>query len=185
MATIEPSNFKGEQVTLAGKTYTDIVSLNEPAKSAYIQCSWFNDKQIKHMEAGLKAIGQNPTVSLKRSHHPLSHQYNDINVEEHPEVMEDFEWQACTYAMDMSNLYGNDLGIGLYVPSAEDSGQAYEQGALRAAHIPNILVIPDEEADVPLNLMIGMGNTRIIKLSELATFDFNDVTYVPYTGKVF
>ena len=185
MATIEPRNFKGEQVTLAGKTYTDIVSLDEPAKSAYIQCSWFNDKQIKHMEAGLKAIGQNPTVSLKRSHHPLSHQYNDINVEEHPEVMEDFEWQACTYAMDMSNLYGNDLGIGLYVPSDPDEGLTYECGALKAAHKANIIVIPDDEMDVPMNLMMGMGNTRIIKLSELHKFDFNNVTYERYTGKVF
>ena len=185
MATIEPINFKGEQVTLAGKTYTDIVSLNEPAKSAYIQCSWFNDKQIKHMEAGLKAIGQNPTVSLKRSHHPLSHQYNDINVEEHPEVMEDYEWQENTYQMDMSNLYGKDLGIGLYVPSAPDEGLTYECGALKAAHKANIIVIPDDEMDVPMNLMMGMGNTHIIKLSELPTFDFSNVTYERYTGKVF
>ena len=178
-------NTKMETVTLMGKDYQDLTYIDQPAVSAYIQCSWFSDKQIKHMNKGLEAIAQNPTVSLKRSHHPLSHQYNGINVEEHPEVMEDYEWQENTYQMDMSNLYGKDLGIGLYVPSDVDEGQAYEQGALRAAHIPNIIVIPDDEMNVPMNLMVGMGNTRIIKLSELHKFDFNNVTYERYTGKVF
>lgn len=185
MATIEPINFKGEQVTLAGKTYTDIVSLNEPAKSAYIQCSWFNDKQIKHMEAGLKAIGQNPTVSLKRSHHPLSHQYKDINVNDHPEVMDNLEWQSSTYLMDVTAMNRSSFGIGLYLPSDEDSGQAFEQGFLNACHKPNILVIPDKEKDIPLNLMIGKGNTEIILLSQLSTYNFNDIIYKPYGGKVF
>lgn len=178
-------NTKMETVTLMGKDYQDLTYIDQPAVSAYIQCSWFSDKQIEHMNKGLEAIAQNPTVSLKRSHHPLSHQYNDINVEEHPEVMEDYEWQENTYQMDMSNLYGKDLGIGLYVPSDVDEGQAYEQGALKAAHIPNIIVIPDDEMNVPMNLMVGMGNTRIIKLSELHKFDFNNVTYERYTGKVF
>lgn len=178
-------NTKMETVTLMGKDYQDLTYIDQPAVSAYIQCSWFSDKQIEHMNKGLEAIAQNPTVSLKRSHHPLSHQYNGINVEEHPEVMEDYEWQENTYQMDMSNLYGKDLGIGLYVPSDVDEGQAYEQGALKAAHIPNIIVIPDDEMNVPMNLMVGMGNTRIIKLSELHKFDFNNVTYERYTGKVF
>ena len=44
---------------------------------------------MKFMEEGLEAIGENPTVSLEYSHHPLSHQYNNINVNEHPEVMDD------------------------------------------------------------------------------------------------
>lgn len=178
-------NTKIETVTLMGKNYQDLTYIEQPAVSAYIQCSWFSDKQIEHMNKGLEAIAQNPTVSLKRSHHPLSHQYNGINVEEHPEVMEDYEWQENTYQMDMSNLYGKDLGIGLYVPSDVDEGIAYECGALKAAHKANIIVIPDDEMDVPMNLMMGMGNTRIIKLSELPDFDFSNVTYERYTGKVF
>lgn len=173
------------EVTLAGKKYQDKTYKYRPVVSAYIQCSWFDDKQMKFMEEGLKAIGQNPTVSLEYSHHPLSHQYKDINVNDHPEVMDDLEWQSSTYLMDVTAMNRSSFGIGLYLPSDEDSGQAFEQGFLNACHKPNILVIPDEEKDIPLNLMIGKGNTDIILLSQLSTYNFNDIIYKPYGGKVF
>lgn len=173
-------------VTLLGKEYTDITDSSEAAPvHAYIQCSWFSDKQIKFMEDGLTAIGQNLTVSLKYSHHPLSHQYKDINVNEHPEVMSNLEWQQNTFQMDMNAIYSKQLGIGLYMPSEIDDGQAYEQGVLNALHKPNVLVIPDDEKQVPMNLMVGCGNTQIITLSELANFNFHDIVFKPYSGKVF
>ena len=90
------------EVTLAGKKYQDRIYMYMPVASAYIQCSWFDDKQKKFMEEGLKAIGQNPTVSLEYSHHPLSHQYKDINVNDHPEVMDNLEWQSSTYLIIFS-----------------------------------------------------------------------------------
>lgn len=172
-------------VTLAGKTYQDITYRNKPVNNAYIQCSWFDDQQIAFMEAGLKAIGQNPTVSLEYSHHPLSHQYNDINVEEHPEVMDDFEWQESTFLMDQTAMDRSSLGIALYLPDDEDSGIAYEMGYLRASHKLNVIVLPDDKMNIPLNLMIGMGNTNIIPFSQLKTYDFTDVIFKPYKGKVF
>ena len=178
-------NIKSTKVTLAGKTYEDITYTDKPVGNAYIQCSWFDDKQMKFMEEGLKAIGQNPTVSLGYSHHPLSHQYKNINVNDHPEVMDDLEWQSSTYLMDVTAMNRSSFGIGLYLPSDEDSGQAFEQGFLNACHKPNIIVIPDEEKDIPLNLMIGKGNTDIILLSRLSTYNFNDIIYKPYKGKVF
>lgn len=178
-------NNKAKEVTLAGKTYTDITSTDKPVGNAYIQCSWFDDKQMKFMEAGLEAIGENPTVALEYSHHPLSHQYKDINVNEHPEVMGNLEWEQSTYQMDATAMDRSNFGIGLYIPSDIDDGVAYEEGYLKASHKPNIVVIPDDEIDVPLNLMVGMGNTDVIVLSQLPTYNFTDIIYKPYGGKVF
>lgn len=185
MATIEKATIKPYKVVLAGKEYYDLHKINQPGVSAYIQCSWFSDNQMHFMEEGLKALAGNLTFNLANSHHPLSHQYNDINVNDHPEVMNDFEWQQSTYNMDITAMNTYQLGVGLYLPSDEDSGQAFEQGFLNACHKPNILVIPDEEKDIPLNLMIGKGNTDIILLSQLSTYNFNDIIYKPYGGKVF
>lgn len=183
--TINEDNFKAKGVTLAGKTYTDITSTDKPVGSAYIQCSWFDDKQIKFMEEGLKAIGLNPTVSLEYSHHPLSHQYKNINVNDHPEVMDDLEWQLCTANMDVEAMKRHPFGIGLYMPSDPDEGITWESGFLYASHKPNLVVIPKKEINVPINLMM-IKNTQIITIDKLATFDFNkDLIYKPYTGKVF
>lgn len=173
------------EVTLAGKKYQDKTYKYKPVVSAYIQCSWFDDKQMKFMEEGLKAIGQNPTVSLEYSHHPLSHQYKDINVNDHPEVMDDLEWQHATINLDIEAMKEKAMGIALYMPSDPDVGISWESGFLYASHKPNLVVIPNDETNVPINLMM-IGNTQIITIEKLATFDFNkDLIYKPYTGKVF
>jgi nucleoside deoxyribosyltransferase len=174
-----------QKVVLAGKEYEDKHYVIKPSVSAYIQCSWFSNNQMHFMEEGLKALAGNLTFNLANSHHPLSHQYNDINVNDHPEVMDDFEWQQSTYNMDITAMNTYQLGVGLYLPNEIDDGQGYEQGYLNAIHKPNLLVIPDD-CETPLNLMVGMGNTQIIKLSELQSFDFNhDLIYKPFKGKVF
>lgn len=173
-------------VELAGRQYRDVTdnTIVSPVR-AYIQCSWFSPEETDFMEKGLEALGLNPSVSLQYSHHPLSHQYNDIDVNEHPEVMGDREWQQNTYLLDENAMYGMEMGIGFFMPSKPDVGQAYEQGVLHALHKPNVLVIPDDEKNIPLNLMVGCGNTRIITLSEAIDFDFHDVMFKPYDGKVF
>lgn len=183
--TIIDNSYYFAEVTLAGKKYQDRIYMRMPVASAYIQCSWFDDKQMKFMEEGLKAIGQNPTVSLEYSHHPLSHQYKDINVNDHPEVMDNLEWQLCTANMDVEAMKRHPLGIGLYMPSDPDEGIAWESGFLYASHKPNLVVIPKEDFNVPINLMM-IKNTQIITIDKLADFDFNtDLIYKPYTGKVF
>lgn len=160
---------------------------NDPEVSpvkAYIGCSWFNDEQVALMNAGLKAIESNPTVSRKFSHYPLDFQYKDLNVTEHPEVMEDIEWQVQTFRSDIAGIQSSDIGIMLYNPSQIDDGIAYECGALATMNKPVVVVIPDEDTK-PLNLMIAYGVTRIIKLSELAEFDFRHITLGTYQGRVF
>ena len=155
-----------QKVVLAGNEYEDKHYVLKPSVSAYIQCSWFSDNQMRYMEEGLELLSDNLTFNLANSHHPLSHQYNDINVNDHPEVMDDFEWQHSTYNMDITAMNTYPLGVGLYLPDEIDDGQGFEQGYLNAIHKPNLLVIPDD-CKTPLNLMVGMGNTQIIKLSEL------------------
>lgn len=178
-------NTKSTKVALAGKEYIDTIYTDKPVGNAYIQCSWFDDKQMKFMEEGLKAIGLNPTVSLEYSHHPLSHQYKNINVNEHPEVMDDLEWQQATLNLDITAMKLHPFGIALYMPSDPDVGISWESGFLYASHKPNLVVIPKDETNVPINLMM-IGNTQIITIDKLATFDFNkDFIYKPYTGKVF
>lgn len=182
---MEEQQMNVNKVTLAGKTYDDITYKTNKVNTAYIQCSWFSPKQLKFMEEGLTALGKNPTISLKYSHHPLSHQYNDINVEEHPEVMDDLEWQHGTINLDIEAMKANPIGVALYMPSEPDEGIAWESGYLYASHKPNLVVIPSNETNVPINLMM-IGNTQIITIDKLATFNFNtDLIYKPYTGKVF
>ena len=42
---------------------TKLVEAPMPPVKAYIGCSWFSDKQTKHMKAGIEAIKANPSVS--------------------------------------------------------------------------------------------------------------------------
>ena len=81
-------------------------------------------------------------------------------------------------------MMGADLGIMLYNPAQIDDGVAYELGYLRASGKQTVLVIPDD-ADEPLNLMIAVGVSRIIRMSELATFDFRHVVSGTYQGGVY
>lgn len=151
---------------------------------AYIGCCWFNEQQQAHMKAGLAAIEENPTVSRELSHYPLDFAYNGIDVTQHPEVMKEVEWQARTYTADIEGIMGADLGIMLFTPQCPDDGMAFEMGYLRACHKQTVLVIPDEDQETTLNLMIAYGVSRIIPLSELATFDFRHVVSGTYHGTV-
>ena len=71
---------------------------------AYIACSWFTPEQREQLDAGLKAIEANPTVSREFSHFPLDHQYKGMDVNEHPELVHDIEWQNRTYVSDIEGM---------------------------------------------------------------------------------
>lgn len=158
---------------------------NEPSPvKAYIACSWFTPEQRAQLEQGLKAIEANPSVSREFSHFPLDHQYKGLDVNEHPELIHDVEWQNRTYVSDIEGMMGADLGIMLYNPAQIDDGVAYEMGYLRASGKQTVMVIPDD-ADEPLNLMVAIGVTCIIRMKELATFDFRHVTSGTYNGDVY
>lgn len=166
-------------------TSTKLVEAPMPPVKAYIGCSWFSDKQTKHMKAGIEAIKANPSVSWEYSHYPLAHQYKGMDVNKNPEIMLDKEWQMVTVSADIEGIKGCELGIMLYVPSEPDDGQAWEMGNLYGHGKQCVVVIPDDEVHEPLNLMVACGTTRIIKLSELATFDFRHVVADVYEGEVY
>ena len=102
-----------------------------------------------------------------------------------PEIMLNKEWQMGTFKTDVNGIKTSELGIMLYVPSEPDDGQAWEMGNLYASGKACVVVIPDDEDKEPLNLMVACGVTRIIKLSELATFDFRHVVADVYDGEVY
>lgn len=163
-------------------TSTKLVEAPMPPVKAYIGCSWFSDKQTKHMKAGIEAIKANPSVSWEYSHYPLAHQYKGMDVNNNPEIILNKEWQMATVSADIEGIKGCELGIMLYVPSEPDDGQAWEMGNLYGHGKQCVVVIPDDEVHEPLNLMVACGTTRIIKLSELATFDFRHVVADVYFG---
>ncbi len=152
---------------------------------AYLMYSWFDQKQTDFMNTGLEVLKGNPTLDFENSFKPLDGQYGDLNVEEHPEVMENVEWQLGTFRNDYMDMCSADIGVALYLPDDSDEGIAWELGFLFAMHKVTVLVIPDDQQGVPINLMTAIGITRIITLSEAKTFNFNHIVYKPYHGKVF
>lgn len=151
---------------------------------AYQAYSWFNEKQVAQMNVGLAATKKNKTVDWDRSYRPLEHQYNNMDVVSHPELMDDVEWQVQTFRGDVTAYEQADVGIMIYDPAKPDDGVAWECAALRTLGKPVVLVIPDDNT-TPLNLMIAHGVTDIITVSELEDYDFNNINLGTYHGKIF
>ena len=154
-----------------------------PPVRVYIGCSWFNEQQREHLKKGLTAIEINPSISRKYSHIPLDFQYKGLDVAEHPELLHDVEWQARTFNSDIEGIIGADLCLMLYLPSFPDDGGAFELGYAKGIGKQSVMVVPDDDVD-NLNLMLAYGVTRVIKLSELSTFDFRHIHAGTYKGFV-
>lgn len=152
---------------------------------AYVMCSWFNDKQRAYLKQGQKALKANKTFDYDNSFFPLDGQYKGINVTENPDVVNSPEWQMGTFNNDVQDIVASDIGIALYLPSDPDEGQAWELGMLYSIHKPTLVVVPDSEKDIPLNLMPAIGCTRVITMSELKDFNLNHITFEPFSGKIF
>ncbi len=150
----------------------------------YFACSWFSDSQTNYMNQGIELIKQNKTVDWKYAFYPLDHQYKGFSIPDHPELLEDTEWQLGTFNGDMNGINSSDLIVAMYLPSEPDEGIAWELGYAYAIHKPMVLVVPNEK-NKPVNLMPAMGATKVITIDELKDFDFNNVVYTPYTGQVY
>ena len=153
---------------------------------AYQACSWFNDEQVKHMNDVYRETKKNKTVDWDISFRPLEHQYNNLDVVAHPEVMEDVEWQVQTFRGDVAGYTGAEVGIMAYDPKPEneDPGVCFELAAMLTLGKPVVAVIPDD-CTTPFNLMPAIGLTDIIKVSELADYDFNNILQGTYHGKIY
>ncbi len=157
------------------------------SKTVYQAGGFFSDFQCRLLSNGKKALIDNPTVDFDNSYVPLEHQYKGLDVDSHPELMQDQEWQAGTYLGDISGISGTDLVVAFIDPDEVDPGTTFEMGYGMAIHKPVVVVIPDKsEGEVTeLNLMVAKGCTQVITMSEVATFNFNLIPAKPYLGKVF
>lgn len=156
----------------------------------YQACSWFNPEQAKHMKDVYKTLKENKTVDWDNSYRPLDHQYKGMDISHNPEFLDDeyqrTSWICATYNNDISGIENSDIGVFAYcLGNSEDSGQAYELGYMRSLGKPTIVVIPDDKAQEPMNLMIAEGATQVVTLSEFKGMDLNKVFKKPFDKTVF
>lgn len=156
----------------------------------YCACSWFNDSQKIHMDKVYEDLMVNPTVDWENSYRPLDHQFEGQNVDEDDSILKDhygqIAWGNETFTTDISGIQGSDIGVFAYcLGDSEDSGQAYELGYMRSLGKPTIVVIPDNQKDLPMNLMIAYGATMVVTLSEFKNLDLNKVFNKPFEGNLF
>ena len=157
------------------------------SKTVYQAGGFFSDFQRKLLSDGRKALTINPTIDFDNSYVPLEHQYKGLDVDSHPELLQDHEWQAGTYLGDVSGIAGTDLVVAFIDPDNVDPGTTFEMGYGMAINKPVVVVIPDKLPDEPtkLNLMVAKGCTQVITMSQLAEFNFSLIPAIPYLGKVF
>ena len=129
------------------------------SKTIYFCAGWFTDKQNQAYQAAMTAIKQNPTIDVENSYVPLQHQYKNIRVDEHPEYLHDKEWATATFKGDCLGVTTTDVTLAVY--------------------------IPDEEWGKPINLMSWGFADNAIKMSELASFNFNQPSFNFYEGAVY
>ncbi|MCI2031289.1 nucleoside 2-deoxyribosyltransferase [Limosilactobacillus sp.] len=159
--------------------------VSQKTKTVYFCAGWFTDKQNQAYHQAMEAIKDNPTVDVENSYVPLAHQYKGLRVDEHPELLEDREWAMATYNGDRVGVSTSDLLLAVYIPKEEDVGMGVELGMASALGKHIVVVIPDEDWRKPINLMSwGIGD-QFIKMSDLASFDFNKPEFDFYDGAVY
>ncbi|MDN6028554.1 MAG: nucleoside 2-deoxyribosyltransferase [Lactobacillus sp.] len=154
-------------------------------KTLYFGAGWFSDKQNQAYAAAMKALKANPSVDIENSYVPLAHQYKGIRVDEHPEYLHDREWATATYQGDLVGIRSSDFVLGVYLPDEEDAGLCMEMGYAQGQGKYIMLVIPDEDYGKPINLMSWGVADNVIKMSELASYNFNQPGFNFYDGAVY
>lgn len=155
------------------------------SKTVYFCAGWFTDKQNQAYHDAMDSLKANSTIDMANSYVPLQHQYKGLRVDEHPELLEDKEWATATFNGDRVGIATSDLLLAVYVPEEEDIGMGVELGMARALGKYICVVIPDDDYGKPINLMSWGIADNFIKMSELATFDFNKPGYNFYSGSVY
>ncbi len=151
----------------------------------YLACSWFTAKQKELMDKGYALLKENPTVDWENSYRPLDHQYQGINIDDHPEMLASKEWEIATYNNDLLGLRRADVCIFLYSDDVEDPGQGFELGYAKALGKQCVFILRDKKPTKPINLMLAVSPDRIITVDELKDFDFNNIEFDYYEGKVY
>lgn len=133
----------------------------------YLAGPFFSPEQIARIEKVEAALRQNPTVDSF-----FSPRQSDENDAPSAEVGSP-AWAKQIFAKDVAEIDQADalVVVADYVHANVDSGTAFEVGYGYHAHKP--LIILQELADEPLNLMIGQAAHYYTQsIASLATYDF-------------
>lgn len=146
----------------------------------YLAGPFFSPEQIARIEKVEAALRQNPTVDGF-----FSPRQSDENDAPSAEVGSP-AWAKQIFAKDVAEIDQADalVVVADYVHANVDSGTAFEVGYGYHAHKP--LIILQELADEPLNLMIGQAAHYYTQsIASLATYDFTTLPSNEFTGKTF
>lgn len=146
----------------------------------YLAGPFFSPEQIARIEKVEAALRQNPTVDSF-----FSPRQSDENDAPSAEVGSP-AWAKQIFAKDVAEIDQADalVVVADYVHANVDSGTAFEVGYGYHAHKPLILL--QELADEPLNLMIGQAAHYYTQsIASLATYDFTTLPSNEFTGKTF
>ena len=154
-------------------------------QSIYFAAGWFTPAQKQAYDQALAAMNQNPSLAADQSYVPLAHPYKNLDVGQHPEYLKDPEWATATYKGDLLGIKQTDLVAAVYLPKAEDVGCGVEIGYAHALGKPVVLIIPDVQFGEPINLMAWGAADVVMRLSEMATYDFSSLTANFYPGAVY
>lgn len=146
----------------------------------YLAGPFFSPEQIARIEKVEAALRQNPTVDSF-----FSPRQSDENDAPSAEVGSP-AWAKQIFAKDVAEIDQADalVVVADYVHANVDSGTAFEVGYGYHAHKP--LIILQELADEPLNLMIGQAAHYYTQsIASLATYDFTTLPSNEFTGKAF
>lgn len=154
-------------------------------KTVYFGAGWFNKDQETAYNDAYQALCQNDTVDVERSYFPRQNQFHGLEVADRPELLTDREWSTGTYRGDINGIKTRDMVLAVYLPQDEDPGLAMEIGWAAATGKHVLMVIPDEYYGEPINLMTWGGSDNVIRMSELAEYDFNTPKFDFYQGGVY
>lgn len=146
----------------------------------YLAGPFFSPEQVARIEKVEAALRQNPTVDSF-----FSPRQSDENDAPSAEVGSP-AWAKQIFAKDVAEIDQADalVVVADYVHANVDSGTAFEVGYGYHAHKP--LIILQELADEPLNLMIGQAAHYYTQsIASLATYDFTTLPSNEFTGKTF
>lgn len=146
------------------------------AKKIYLASPFFDEEQIDRVSRAESALAKNETASSVFS--PREHQHEEFEMFSH-------EWRIATYDGDVDAINDADIMVAVidYVGQEVDPGTAWEFGYAVANNIP-VIVVKEKEGSV--NLMMGIPLTAYLtSVDDLATYDFDAVTEIPFTGEIF
>lgn len=144
-------------------------------KNVYLAAPFFSDEQVARVESIEKALAQNPSIGEVFS--PRKNQ------------LEQFEygspkWASEVFKHDISKIDWCDVVVAIvdFTDDNVDSGTAFELGYAYQAQKPIIIF---HEKDTILNIMVSESLTaHLTTPNQVEDYNFNELTKIPYVGKV-